>query len=279
MVDRHPGDNLEAAGQMPGDADLRSDAGSRSVDDAHQTRAASDEAESFEVDDDAGDDGSLYEEGEPVVDREQGEQRLFLDDPVSAVRPAVSCNYRGRTSGKHAHAKGRSSILSFDGEIPGLGVSMRTLALLCAVAVALSLLVSVVVSCSMQGAMQASLDAKYRDFEVRMTEQFDEQKAQVSELQSSLGDDVAALTTARETSDEVEEAKADLQDAVDDASDWLESGDGSWVSQHTEDMMNNAIDVAERLISETGVTDPQTYKQAEDSIQDIIDAVDQGKMW
>lgn len=280
MVDKHPGDNPEAAGQMPGDdADSLVGAGRRGAHGADLAESDPKEAEPFEADDDAEDDGNLCETEDLATDQEGGEKRLFLDEPASTVRPAVSRNYRGQASGRHAHPASKPSLLSFDGEIPGLGVSMRTLALLCAVAVALSLLVSIVVSCSMQGAMRASLDAQYRDFEARMTEQFDEQKAQVSQLQTSLGDDVAALTTAQETSAEIEEAKADLQDVVDEAKEWLEDGDGSWVSQQTEDMMNNAVDVAERLISETGVTDPQTYKQAEDTIQDIIEAVDNGQMW
>lgn len=206
---------------------------------------------------------------DPEADADAAEEQ-----PMGGVRPAVAHAYGRRGFGKHAQPSRNA-----DGVIPGLGVSPRTIALLCAVAVALSLLVSVVVSCSMQGAMQASLDAKYRDFESGMTEQFDAQKAEVAQLQERLGDDVQALATAQETSAEVEQAKAQLQSTVDDAKEWSKEGDGRWISDKTEDMLNNAIDVAERLIDETGVTDPQTYKQAEDSIQDIMDAVDEGRMW
>lgn len=212
------------------------------------------------------------------LETEEEEEEHFAAR-AGSVRPAVRGGQR-KASGKHAHpSSGKASVFSFDGEIPGLGVSMRTVAMLAAVAAAVSLIVSMIVSCSVQGAAQSQVDRKYREFEANMTEQFEQQKAEVSEMQSSLGDQVQAISTAQEVSAAVQEAKTGLQAVVDEANEWLEDGRGRRVSDDTEDMMRNAIDVAERLISETGVTDPQTYEQAEDTIQDIMDGVEDGRLW
>lgn len=227
----------------------------------------------------APDDDLAVEDDEPdSTETEDDEDELFAAR-AGSVRPAVSSGQR-KTPGKHAQSSGgKASVFDFDGEIPGLGVSMRTIAVLAAVAAAVSLIVSMIVSCSVQGAAQSQVDRKYREFEASMTEQFEQQKAEVSELQNSLGDQVQEISTAQEVSAAVQEAKTGLQAVVDEAKEWLEDGRGRRVSDDTEDMMRNAIDVAERLISETGVTDPQTYAQAEDTIQDIMEGVEDGRLW
>lgn len=227
----------------------------------------------------APDDDLAAEDDEPdSTETEEDEDELFAAR-AGSVRPAVRSGQR-KTPGKHAQPfGGKASVFDFDGEIPGLGVSMRTIAVLAAVAAAVSLIVSMIVSCSVQGAAQSQVDRKYREFEASMTEQFEQQKAEVSELQNSLGDQVQEISTAQEVSAAVQEAKTGLQAVVDEAKEWLEDGRGRRVSDDTEDMMRNAIDVAERLISETGVTDPQTYAQAEDTIQDIMEGVEDGRLW
>lgn len=225
------------------------------------------------------DDDLANEDNEPDSSEEADDEEELFAARAGSVRPAVRGGQR-KTPGKHAQPSGgKASVFSFDGEIPGLGVSIRTVAVLAAVAAAVSLIVSMVVSCSVQGAAQSQVDRKYREFEASMTEQFEQQKAEVSELQSSLGDQVQEISTAQEVSAAVQEAKTGLQAVVDEANEWLEDGRGRRVSDDTEDMMRNAIDVAERLISETGVTDPQTYAQAEDTIQDIMEGVEDGRLW
>ena len=50
-------------------------------------------------------------------------------------------------------------------------------------------------------------------------------------------------------------------------------------SSQTETMMRNALDAAQNLIDERGISDPQTYRDAAEAIDDIIDDVDKGALW
>lgn len=51
------------------------------------------------------------------------------------------------------------------------------------------------------------------------------------------------------------------------------------MSEQTKATMNNALDVAQRLVEESGITDPQTYADAAESLSGIIDGVAQGTLY
>ena len=84
---------------------------------------------------------------------------------------------------------------------------------------------------------------------------------------------------AEEANADLTEAREDLRQTMADARAWLESGNGQWVGNQTETMMLNALDAAQNLIDEAGITDPQTYRDAAATIEDIIDGVKQGTLW
>lgn len=194
-----------------------------------------------------------------------------------SVRPAVARDSRKKPMG--SHARPQTNTMSFDGEIAGLGVSMRTIALLVAVVVAVSLVVSLIVSYATLGAVQGSLSNQQREFQTALQEQFDQQKAEVSSMQDELKDQLDAVTTVQEDSEEVARAKQSLQEVVGEANAWLESGDGRWVSDRTEEQMEDAIETARRLIDESGISDAQIIQHAKTAIEDIIDGVDEGSLW
>lgn len=165
------------------------------------------------------------------------------------------------------------------GGVAGLGVSIRTLALLAAVAAAVAVAASLVVSCGMQSMLQEGIAEQQRSFEAELMEEFDEQKAEIERMMGDLDDASAEASAAEEASSAVEAARGELQSALDEARQWLESGDGQWVSQQTKAMMESAVSVAEGLVEESGITDSQTYRTAASAIQDIIYQVEQGTLW
>lgn len=165
------------------------------------------------------------------------------------------------------------------GGVAGLGVSIRTLALLAAVAAAVAVAASLVVSCGMQSMLQEGIAEQQRSFEAELMEEFDEQKAEIERMMGDLDDASAEASAAEEASSAVEAARGELQSALDEARQWLESGDGQWVSQQTKAMMESAVSVAEGLVEESGITDSQTYRTAASVIQDIIYQVEQGTLW
>ncbi|HIS39548.1 MAG TPA: hypothetical protein IAC12_01685 [Candidatus Aphodovivens avistercoris] len=165
------------------------------------------------------------------------------------------------------------------GGVAGLGVSIRTLALLAAVAAAVAVAASLVVSCGMQSMLQEGIAEQQRSFEAELMEEFEEQKAEIERMMGDLDDATAEASAAEEASSAVEAARGELQSALDEARQWLESGDGQWVSQQTKAMMESAVSVAEGLVEESGITDSQTYRTAASAIQDIIYQVEQGTLW
>ena len=165
------------------------------------------------------------------------------------------------------------------GGVAGLGVSIRTLALLAAVAAAVAVAASLVVSCGMQSMLQEGIAEQQRSFEAELMEEFEEQKAEIERMMGDLDDATAEASAAEEASSAVEAARSELQSALDEARQWLESGDGQWVSQQTKAMMESAVSVAEGLVEESGITDSQTYRTAASAIQDIIYQVEQGTLW
>ena len=165
------------------------------------------------------------------------------------------------------------------GGVAGLGVSIRTLALLAAVAAAVAVAASLVVSCGMQSMLQEGIAEQQRSFEAELMEEFEEQKAEIERMMGDLDDATAEASAAEEASSAVEAARGELQSALDEARQWLESGDGQWVSQQTKAMMESAVSVAEGLVEESGITDSQIYRTAASAIQDIIYQVEQGTLW
>lgn len=235
-----------------------------------------------EVDDDgrcraSDDDEPEDEDGFPSSDTESDDDADSFAAQRGSVRPAVARPLRRNPAG--SHARPQDSAPSFNGEIPGLGISMRTLALLVAVVVAVSLIVALIVAFATLGAVQGSLSAQQREFQTSMQEQFDQQKAEISSMQDELKEQVDALTTAQEDNADVAQAKQSLQEVIGEANAWLESGDGRWVSDRTEKQMKDAISTARRLIDESGISDAQIIQNAKSTIEDIIEGVDEGSLW
>lgn len=202
-------------------------------------------------------------------------------DDVPADGPAVlPARFKRYSAPRHADATATVHDLGTSlSEKRVLGMSIRQLAMVAAISAAMSLVVSMAVSCASNGMMERSMDSRWRTYQEQMTEQIDEEMAQLSRMTSDYKQAAQEASNAQETNEAVETAKQSLQQAVSDARAWLESGDGQWVSEQTKATMNNALDVAQRLVEESGITDPQTYTDAAESLSGIIDGVAQGTLY
>ena len=159
------------------------------------------------------------------------------------------------------------------------GVSIRAIALIAAIAAVVAVFASLAVSCGMQGMLQHSIDSNRHDLETRIDERLASAESQVSKIVDEYNSAAEAASTAEEANADLAEAREDLRQTMADARAWLESGNGQWVGNQTETMMLNALDAAQNLIDEAGITDPQTYRDAAATIEDIIDGVKQGTLW
>ena len=214
----------------------------------------------------------------PVVDGEAGGDDAqpdplpdaFAETSRPTVRPASAKSYGPpqRRSGAHV-------AVSKISEPEVFGVSIRAIALIAAIAVFASL----AVSCGMQGMLQHSIDSNRHDLEAQIDERLASAESQVSKIVDEYNSAAEAARTAEEANADLAEAREDLRQAMADARAWLESGNGQWVGNQTETMMLNALDAAQNLIDEAGITDPQTYRDAAATIEDIIDGVKQGTLW
>ncbi len=202
-------------------------------------------------------------------------------DGVPADGPAVlPARFKRYSAPRHADATATIHDLGTSpSEKRVLGMSIRQLAMVAAISAAMSLVVSMAVSCASNGMMERSMDSRWRTYQEQMTEQIDEEMAQLSRMTSDYKQAAQEASSAQEANEAVEAAKQSLQQAVSDARAWLESGDGQWVSEQTKATMSNALDVAQRLVEESGITDPQTYADAAESLSGIIDGVAQGTLY
>ena len=202
-------------------------------------------------------------------------------DGVPHDRPAVlPARYKRYSAPRHADATATVHDLGASlSEKKVLGMPIRQLAMVAAMAAAVSLVVSVAVSCAAMGMMESSLDSQWRTYKDQMTQEIDEEMAQLSRMTDDYKQAAEEASSSQEASEAVETAKESLRQAASDARAWLESGDGQWVSQQTKTTMQNALDVADRLVAESGITDPQTYADAADALSGIIDGVAQGTLY
>ena len=221
-------------------------------------------------------------EPDAVVDDEAGddpegdEPEPLHDVPRPTVRPASARSYGPpqRRTGAHAsaHAAKQSEPTVF-------GVSIRAAALIAAVSAVISVVASLAVSCSMQGMLEGRIDRDRQDLQTQITQQLDEADARISSIVDEYNAAAEAADDAAETNEAVSEAREDLRQTMADARAWLESGAGQWVGNQTETLMNNALDAAQNLIDESGIADPQTYRDAAAAIEDVIDGVEKGTLW
>lgn len=218
----------------------------------------------------------------PVVDGEAGDDDgqpdplpdAFAESSRPTVRPASPKSYGPpqRRSGAHVAASKVSEPEVF-------GVSIRAIALIAAIAAVVAVFASLAVSCGMQGMLQHSIDSNRHDLEAQIDERLASAESQVSKIVDEYNSAAEAASTAEEANTDLAEAREDLRQTMADARAWLESGNGQWVGNQTETMMLNALDAAQNLIDEAGITDPQTYRDAAATIEDIIDGVKQGTLW
>lgn len=218
----------------------------------------------------------------PVVDGETGGgdaqpdplPDAFAEPSRPTVRPASAKSYGPpqRRSGAHVAASKSSEPEVF-------GVGIRAIALIAAIAAVVAVFASLAVSCGMQGMLQHSLDSNRNDLEAQIDERLASAESQVAKIIDEYNSAAEAASTAEEANADLAEAREDLRQTMADARAWLESGNGQWVGNQTETMMLNALDAAQNLIDETGITDPQTYRDAADAIEEIIDGVKQGTLW
>lgn len=236
---------------------------------------------------DAAADAGAPADAEPTADVEppagvasepDGEDGLFAS-AAPTVRPATVKGYGSFPSSRHLGSSHGFEAPAAAGSPVVLGFSLRQVALIAAMAAAVAVVASLVVSCAAVGYLESTMDSRWSAYKQQMTDSFDEQAAQVSRLTDEYRQTVEDAQAAQETSDAVEQAKEDLRQTVADARAWLESGNGSWVSTQTKTSMNNAISMAQSLIAESGITDPQTYEDAADAINDIIDGVKKGTLY
>lgn len=190
------------------------------------------------------------------------------------VRPAATKSYGppSRRLGLHSESPQISEPTVF-------GVSIRAIALIAAIAAAVSLFASVAVSCGMQSMLQHSIDSSRHDLESQIDERITAAESQIDKIIDEYNSAAEAASTAEEASSDLAEARESLRQTVADARAWLESGGGRWIGSQTKTMMLNALETAQNLIDESGISDPQTYQDAAGAIEDIIDDVEQGTLW
>ena len=123
---------------------------------------------------------------------------------------------------------------------------------------------------------------EHAQLEEELTVQIEQLEQERDELQALYDQAIASGgASAGATSDEptieidvddtVASAKAQLQEAIDSAKAWLDSDAGQAMQGHVRLALQNAIDIASRLIEESGIADPQTYIDAANAITAIID--------
>ena len=145
-----------------------------------------------------------------------------------------------------------------------------------------AVLVAAVAGLIGSNAARDAAEKEYAQREAELTQQIQQLEQERDELQALYDQAVASSgANAPATSDgttieiDVDEtvasAKAKLQEAVDSAKAWLDSDAGQAMQAHVRLALQNAIDIASRLIEESGIADPQTYIDAADMITGIID--------
>lgn len=190
------------------------------------------------------------------------------------VRPASARSYGPpqRRTGAHVGAAKASEPEVF-------GVSIRAIALIAAIAAVVSVFASLAVSCGMQGMLQHSIDADRSDLEAHIDENLASANDQIDKIIDEYNSAAEAAGDAEDANADLTEAREDLRQTMADARAWLESGAGQWIGSQTQTMMTNALDSAQNLIDESGISDPQTYRDAAQAIESIIDDVEKGRLW
>lgn len=212
-----------------------------------------------------------------VEEADDGEGGLFdvEADPVRpTVRPASAKSYGPpqRRSGAHVAAPKFSEPEVF-------GVSVRAIALIAAIAAIVSVFASLAVSCGTQSMLQRSIDSARYELDAHIDDNLASANSQIEKIIDDYNAAEEAASSAEEASTDLSKAREDLRQTIADARAWLQSGNGQWVGNQTKTMMSNAIDSAQNLVDESGITDPQTYRDAEAAIDDIIDDVASGRLW
>ena len=146
-----------------------------------------------------------------------------------------------------------------------------------------AVLVAAVAGLIGSNAARDAAEKEYAQREAELTQQIQQLEQERDELQALYDQAVASgdagtsasasdgATIEIDVDETVASAKAKLQEAVDSAKAWLESDAGQAMQVHVRLALQNAIDIASRLIEESGVADPQTYIDAADMITSIID--------
>lgn len=146
-----------------------------------------------------------------------------------------------------------------------------------------AVLVAAVAGLIGSNAARDAAEKEYAQREAELTQQIQRLEQERDELQTlynqaveSGGANASAATSDGTTieidvDETVASAKAKLQEAVDSAKAWLDSDAGQAMQAHVRLALQNAIDIASRLIEESGIADPQTYIDAADMITGIID--------
>ena len=212
-----------------------------------------------------------------VEEADDGEGGLFdvEADPVRpTVRPASAKSYGPpqRRSGAHVAAPKFSEPEVF-------GVSVRAIALIAAIAAIVSVFASLAVSCGTQSMLQRSIDSARYELDAHIDDNLASANSQIEKIIDDYNAAEEAASSAEEASTDLSKAREDLRQTIADARAWLQSGNGQWVGNQTKTMMSNAIDSAQNLVDESGITDPQTYRDAEAAIDSIIDDVSNGRLW
>lgn len=146
-----------------------------------------------------------------------------------------------------------------------------------------AVLVAAVAGLIGSNAAREAAQKEYAQREAELTQQIQQLEQERDELQALYDQAVASgdagtsasasdgATIEIDVDETVASAKAKLQEAVDSAKEWLESDAGQSMQTHVRLALQNAIDIASRLIEESGIADPQTYIDAADMITGIID--------
>ena len=148
-----------------------------------------------------------------------------------------------------------------------------------------AVLVAAVAGLIGSNAAREAAQKEYAQREAELTQQIEQLEQERDELQALYDQAVASgagnagasagtsggPTIEIDVDETVASAKAKLQEAIDSAKAWLDSDAGQSMQTHVRLALQNAIDIASRLIEESGIADPQTYIDAADMITGIID--------
>lgn len=182
--------------------------------------------------------------------------------PYGAQAPGVSPAPGGSGSRRPPHTYTTGQVIAF--------------------ALIVAVLVAAVAGLIGSNAARDAAEKEYAQREAELTQQIQQLEQERDELQTlydqaveSGGANASAAADGTTIEIDVDEtvasAKAKLQEAVDSAKAWLDSDAGQAMQAHVRLALQNAIDIASRLIEESGVADPQTYIDAADMITSIID--------